>query len=141
MSYFLTRLRVQEAGFDRSGRAVWELLEPLVFRSERFGDVVVPPAFRTNYASVPRLPLVFLLAGDRAHKEAALHDFQYTVHAMRREDADDLFLEALLANPVISPALAHAMHTAVRWFGQSSWDDATNIPQPPEIRALIASQP
>lgn len=134
---WLTKLRVEEAGHDLSGRAVWELEYPLVFQSERFGRIIVPSGFRTNYASVPRLPVVFWLAGERAYKEAALHDWQYTVHAMSREDADALFLEALLLNPLIAPGLAHTMHKAVRWFGQSSWDDTTNILQLPEIMALV----
>lgn len=129
-----TKLRVEEAGHDASGRAVWELLEPLVFE-----DIVVPPTFRTNYVSVPRWPVIFYLAGDRAHKEAALHDWPYTVHNMTREEADDLFLRALLLNPLITPGLAHTMHRAVRLFGQASWDDTTNILQPLEIRQQIAS--
>lgn len=131
-----TRLLVEEAGHDRSGRSVWELQRPLVFESERFGLITVPTGFRTNYASVPRAPFVFWLAGDRAQKEAALHDWPYTVHNMNREDADALFLEALLVNPLIGPGLAQSMHKAVRWFGQSSWDDDTNVMQPPEIRSL-----
>jgi hypothetical protein len=134
---WLTRLRVEEAGHDRSGRAVWELLEPLVFKSERFGHITVPPTFRTNYASVPRAPFVFWLAGDRGHKEAAAHDWLYTTHTLTREDADALFLEALLLNPLIGEGLAHTMHKAVRWFGASSWADETNILQPDEIRKMV----
>lgn len=132
-----TLLRVEEAGHDLAGRAVWELLSPLLFESEQFGDVVVPASFRTNYASVPRMPLIFLLAGDRAHKEAALHDAEYTLRRRSREEADALFLEALLLNPLISQPLAYAMHRAVRWFGASSWEDDTNILQLPEIMAMV----
>jgi len=131
-----TKLRVEEDGYDLTGRAVWELLEPLCWKDE-----VVPPGFRTNYASVPRLPIVFLLAGDKAHKPAAWHDFEYTVRRRSREEADDLFLEMLLADPQIKPGLAHTMHKAVRWFGQSSWEDETNIVQPEDIRALINVPP
>ena len=134
---WLTRIRVEDDGFDKSGREVWRLLKPLAFRSPRFGTVVVPPDFRTNYASVPRLPLVFLMAGGRASKEAALHDCEYTLRRMPREDADDLFLEALLLNPSIPEGLAYTMHKAVRWFGNGSWEDETNIVQPESILAMI----
>lgn len=137
MTNWITKLRVEDAGHDLSGRAVWELLEPLWYRSDRFGSIIVPPGFRTNYASVPRLPLVFLLAGDRSHKEAALHDWLYTVHSVSREQADAVFLEALLLNPLISPGLARTMHTAVRWFGGGSWEDSSNVLQLPEIRELV----
>jgi hypothetical protein len=108
---------------------VWELIDPLLFESEQFGDVVVPATFRTNFASVPRLPLVFLLAGDRAHKEAALHDAEYTLHRLTREQADALFLEALLLNPLIPKWIAYAMHQAVRLFGQGGWDATSNVMQ------------
>jgi hypothetical protein len=130
---------VEEAGHDLNGRAVWELLDPLFFESDQFDDIIVPPTFRTNFASVPRLPLIFLLAGDRAHKEATLHDYEYTVRRRPREQADALFLEALLLNPLIPPGLAYTMHKAVRWFGKGSWEDSTNILQPAEIRAQIAT--
>lgn len=134
---WLTYLRVEDDGFDKAGREIWCGLEPLGFRSKRFGDVITPPGFRSNYASVPRLPLVFLMAGGRASKAAYLHDCEYTLRRMSREDADDLFLEALLLNPSIPEGLAHSMHKAVRWFGGHSWEDETNIVQPDEIKALI----
>lgn len=135
-----TKLRVERAGHDASGRAVWELLEPLVFESRVLSaagpvTIVVPPVFRTNYASVPRLPLVFLLAGDRSYEEAALHDWLYTAHTVEREQADAVFLEALLLNPLISPGLARTMHKGVRWFGASSWSDTTNVLQDASIAA------
>lgn len=134
---WLTKLRVEDDGFDLSGREVWKGLGPLAFRSTRFGTVVTPPGFRSNYASVPRLPLVFLMAGGRASKEAYLHDGEYTLRRMAREDADLLFLEALLLNPSIPEGLARTMYNAVSWFGRSSWEDETNIVQNEEIQSLI----
>jgi hypothetical protein len=134
---WLTKLLVEEAGHDLSKRAVWELQRPLWYRSAEFGSIVVPPGFRTNYASVPRLPVVFWLAGERVHKEAALHDWLYTTHETTREVADDVFLEALLLNPLVPEGLAQSMHRAVRWFGQGSWEDTTNILQLPEISAQV----
>lgn len=156
---WLTRQRVEEAGHDRSHRAVWEYISPLIFHSEKYGDLLVPVGFRTNYASVPRLPLVFLLAGDKAHKPASLHDLCYTIHALLRvsfdvaagtyqflqrlpidrEQADDLFLECLDKEPLVGEGLAKAMHTGVRWFGRSSWEDDTNILQLPDIQRLVYS--
>lgn len=155
---WLTRQQVEEAGFDRSKRAVWQYLSPLVFRSEKYGDVLIPPKFRTNYCSTPRLPFIFAVAGDKAHKPASLHDLTYTIHAILkvrwdeerqawsqperlaidRQQADDLFLEALEKEPFIGDTLAAAMHKGVRWFGKSSWEDDTNILQPQEIKALMA---
>jgi hypothetical protein len=155
---WLTRLCAEEAGHDRSGRDVDELICPLVFRSEKYGDVLLPVGFRTNYNSCPRVPFFYMWAGGKARKPSALHDFPYTAHALLitefdtasgnytppvrrpidRQEADDLFLEALADEPFIGETLAAAMHKAVRWFGQSSWDDDTNILQLPEIRSQIA---
>jgi hypothetical protein len=117
---------------DPAGRPVWELASPL-----GWGDDFMPPGLRSNLASVPRLPLVFLLAGDRAHKEALWHDGEYILRRKKREEADALFLEMLLANARIPPGLAHTMHKAVRWFGESSWRDETSIVQHPHITRLI----
>jgi hypothetical protein len=155
---WLTRLRTEEAGYDRSGRDVDELLAPLIFRSQKFGDVLVPPGFRTNYNSCPRVPLFYLWVGERARKPSALHDFPYTTHALLvtefdvatglytsprrrpvdRREADDLFLEALEYEPLLGDAEELAMYKGVRWFGQSSWDDDTNIVQLPLIQRLMA---
>jgi hypothetical protein len=136
---WLTKLRVEDDGFDKSGREIWRGLGPVGFRSKKFGDVIAPPDFRSNYASIPRLPIVFLMAGGRASKEAYMHDLEYTLRRLQREEADDLFLEMLLLNPSIPEGLARTMHKAVRWFGNSSWEDETNIVQDPEIQSLIQS--
>lgn len=154
---WLTRLRVEEAGHDLSGRDVDELIAPLVWRSDVYGDILIPPRFRTNYCSVPRWPVLYWMFGGKARKPSVGHDFPYTVHgvlkinydvstgehtvpvfqAISREEADDLFLEMLSKEPLISEGEAHTMHKAVRWFGESSWRDDTNILQLPEIQALI----
>lgn len=125
------RLLVEEAGHDLSGRAVWELVGPLTW-----GRFTIPIGFRTNFVSAPRAPFVFWIAGDRAHKEAALHDLFYTTHQIERKEADEILYETLLYNPLISRRLARAMYLGVRWFGQSSWEDETNILQLPKIQAL-----
>ena len=145
MSKFLTRIRAEKCGFDASGRQLWELLEPLAYHSDEFGLVVVPEGFRTNYASVPRLPVVFLVAGDRAHEEACVHDYEYTVRRRTREQADRQFLESLQAEKPIerdaenrTPAwLAKAMYQAVRFGGQGAWDADSTVVQPVEIATEI----
>lgn len=145
MSRFLTTLKTEKIGYDRDDRPVLRLLGPLIYESERFGLIHVPVGFNTNYASVPRLPVIFLVAGDRAHEQAALHDFEYTVRRRTREEADDLFLEAL-GSPTalppeldrrVPPLLARAMYRAVRLAGQSSWDAESLVPQPRHVQERI----
>lgn len=150
------------ADLDGGGRAIWELLDDLYFYSASMGCwLMVPAGFRTNYASVPRLPFVYMWYGDRCFEEPALHDFAYTVHGiyvvdcsmvrgerfflrehaklvpLTRKQADDLFREALLLNPASPDGMDHTMHAGVRLGGGSSWEDETNIDQRPEIKALI----
>lgn len=149
MSQFLTKLAATKVGFDRAGRPVWELRQPLVYDSARYGMQVVPEGFNTNFVSCPRWPIAFWLAGDRAHEAATLHDYHYTVHRTTREEADAIFLEALTAplaiatelqNPV-PPGLARLMYRAVRLGGQSSWDAPTLVPQPQRVQQYSKVDP
>ena len=73
---FLTDLvarKVAEA--DGNGRAEWELQQDLAFQSARVGMIIVSAGFRTDFASVPRVPLAYWLTGDTAHKSAVIHDY------------------------------------------------------------------
>jgi len=102
MAHFEAGISVQRTGrYDNSGRALWRLLRDLIFKSAEFGSIVVPEGFVTNYASVPRLPIVYWYCGDRVYEEPALHDYLYTVRHLPRVEADKIFLESLLSNPKI----------------------------------------
>jgi len=78
----------------------WKLDSPLIYESdvEGVGKIEVPKGFETDFASVPRVPVFFTLFGDRAHREAVLHDYGYrcdSIPVMERSTVDDLFLEAM----------------------------------------------
>jgi hypothetical protein len=158
---FLRPIAARRTGtYDKDGRAIWRLLEDLCFYSAKRGCWVITPAgFHTNYASVPRVPFAYLWYGDICWEEPAGHDYPYTTHTLQivpvdkwvdysmgwfdplevpctKDEADDLFLEALLSNPRIPTGSAHTMHKAVSWFGASSWNAPASIPQPPAIAAL-----
>lgn len=79
--------------------------------------VIVLAGFKTDFASVPRLPLAYLLAGNTAHKSAVLHDWLYTKGA-DRQFADQAFLAAMKAEG-ISGWRRWLMYSAVRAFGWS----------------------
>lgn len=77
---------------------VWVLAAPLVYESDIIGKVEVPTGFETDFASVPRVPIAYMLFGDRAHREAVLHDYLYrtdSIPVTTRSQADDVFLEAM----------------------------------------------
>ena len=95
---FVSTLRLEDIGPWR-GRTVYRLLEPLIYDS---GEqvITVPAGFETDLASVPRLPIVYLEWGDRAHREAVLHDYLYSIEAvpeLPREECDKLFRQAMIS--------------------------------------------
>lgn len=98
MAKFLSRLVVDKVKEARGmfGRATWELRVPLVYESNLLHfTVLVPVGFVTDFASVPRLPLVYGLAGDTGHKSAVVHDYLCRTKTVKRSLADKVFREAL----------------------------------------------
>ena len=93
---FHNRLRAELIDhLANDGQGEWELLSPLIFE-DRDGNVwTVPAGFTTDYSSVPRAPIVYLRYGNRAHAPAAVHDWAIRTKACSREQADELFLEAM----------------------------------------------
>lgn len=120
---FKTKLRLERIeDTSRDGRGTWQLLAPLVYESEVAGRLfVVPEDFVTDLASVPRVPVAYLLTGGLAHGAAVVHDWLYTTHAVDRRTADAVFREAALSLGV-SAWQAWLMWVGVRAGGGSSWD-------------------
>ena len=105
----------------RSKGKFWELLAPLVFESDEYGEIIVPVGFLSDFASVPRLPLVYALFGNTSHKSATLHDFLYSKGTQfSREAADALFFEAMKSRGQ-SKWRRYPMWWAVRVFGRWSY--------------------
>src|SRR5437899_2394640 len=76
----------------------WEIRADLKFRSEVCRCMfVVPAGFVTDFASVPRAPLTYLLFGGRGDAAAVVHDYLYQIHVpiFSRATADLVFREAL----------------------------------------------
>lgn len=121
---FLNDLRVEKLAQPEA----WRVLEPFAAEIEAEpGEVIparylakgrrieVPAGYTTDFASVPRLPLAYLLAGNTAHRSALLHDWLYTRQA-GRAFADAVFLAAMRAEGV--PWWRRAlMYAAVRVAG------------------------
>ena len=97
MGEFLTKLDCTP--LEDSDR-VWVLNKPLIFRSAILGDITAPEAFHTDLSSVPRVPLLYLLYGGRAHYEGVIHDLLF------RNDAADYieFIEGLKRRVTFSQA-------------------------------------
>lgn len=97
MARFLTSLDARLIADDPPR---WRLLGALIYDSA-VDLIVVPAGFETDFASVPRLPLTFLLAGDTCHRAAVVHDWLYTPpQKLTRAEADRVLCEAAAASGV-----------------------------------------
>jgi hypothetical protein len=93
MSKFLTRCALVAATDQDDG--CWVLCKPLVYESDVAKQTfTVPEGFETDLASVPRLPVVYLLTGDSARAAAVVHDYLYSTRKVSRKVADAVLLEA-----------------------------------------------
>jgi hypothetical protein len=119
MAKFLTTLALKDADNKDDGR--WIVSRPLRYVSDvAERKIVVPKGFRTDLASVPRLPIIFLLCGDTSSEAAVVHDYLYSTQQVRRRMADAVLLEASRITGV--PAWRRYMIWAgVRLFGWFHW--------------------
>lgn len=112
MAGFETPLQVEL----QEDRKTWKVLSDFVYNDEKFGLIGVPEGFITDFASVPRIPIIFDLVGDYGHAAATLHDYLYKHGKLARRDCDNVFYHAL-RNTGIANWRARAMWLGVRAFG------------------------
>jgi hypothetical protein len=110
---------------ERDGRTTVVVLRPFAYEheaSKRF--IVVPPAYVTDFASMPLIARWIIPPFGRHAIAAVVHDWLYSVgQPDRRAEADDIFRDALIELEV-GAARVQAMHAAVRSFGGNAWDRA-----------------
>jgi hypothetical protein len=107
----------------RNGRRIWKLMADYVLKIDG-REITVPEGFETDYASVPRTPLLNLVFGDSAHEAAVPHDFGYRYDAgnIDKSVVDKWFLEIM--NHLNEPPerwKRQLMYLAVCYFANSSW--------------------
>lgn len=89
---------------DPANGGTWQLETPLVYVSaiDGIATIIVPGGFETDFASVPRFLLTYVLTGNTAHAPAVVHDYLYRKAGwtVTRKQADDVFLEAMKATGV-----------------------------------------
>ena len=126
MSYFVSTLKVEWMNEDDDELPVWKLLEPLVYRSDLLGRTVsVPAGFITDFASVPRAPVVYFLAGGKGNRAAVVHDYLIQSKEVDRRTADEVFFEALVATNV------DTWRARVMFLGVQSYTTSLEEPDPP----------
>lgn len=89
------QLAVSNALADYLDDGQWELLAGLVYQSDVAARTFTAPAgFITKFASMPRIPIVYELAGDTASNAVTVHDYLYSTHIVPRSVADAVSREA-----------------------------------------------
>jgi hypothetical protein len=141
VSRFLTPLRLERIeDSSADGRGTWRLLADLVYESDVAGiTITAPEGFITDLASVPRIPVAFMLTGATGHAAAVIHDACYTRHWVTRAMADDIFYEALLVLGV-PKWRATLMWAGVRVGGRGPWK-ARGAEQAIEASAVLTDDP
>lgn len=92
MSEFLSPLRAEYYPGDTGD---WVLLEPLVYASDVAGrTITVPAGFTTDFASTPRIPVIYEALGNIGVRAAVVHDYLYTSGRESRSMSDKVFREA-----------------------------------------------
>ena len=97
----------------------WRLTASFACRIEEQPEgtmVIMPLDFVTDLATVPRLPLAWLIAGGVANRAAVLHDWLY-FRRYRRQWADAVFYAAMREEGV-SLWRRWIMWASVRLFGR-----------------------
>jgi hypothetical protein len=119
---FLNNLSSEEIG-EIDGKIIYRLFDDLLFRDEYGRITIIQKGFQTDLASVPRVPIVFMLWGDRAHREAVLHDYFYrtnSVPLVSRSEADNYFRLAMISRG--QPwRIYYPMYLGVRAGGGSAY--------------------
>lgn len=113
-------LRIEPASEFDDGR--WRLTAPLQYYSDVLGGITleIPAGFVTDFASVPRIPVVYELCGATSAEASVVHDYLYTTKAFPRALCDDVLREASAITGV--PAWRrNLMWAGVRLFGGSHW--------------------
>lgn len=124
MSAFLDKLDVTLLDdTENEGRGAWQLDHDFRYQSDVVGKTItVPAGFVTDFASVPRLPLIYALFGDTSHEAAVVHDWLYKSKIVERPVADAVLKEACSVAGI--PAWRRwGMYLGVRVGGGKPWQD------------------
>ncbi len=110
MAKFLNLLSSDEIGTFR-GRTVHKLTFNLVWLNS-CKVAVLPYGMESDLASVPRLPIIYLMWGDRAHRPAFLHDGCYRtdfkIYVFKTEGEAMAFAQVALEAMIYTPDALNA---------------------------------
>lgn len=104
---------------------------PFRYQSDLARLITVPVGFYTDFASVPRLGIVYAMLGDRAHEPAVIHDWLYYSAMTTKEVADLVLMEAMgvIGLPWYQK---WPIYLGVKWGGFHAWNDHRRKGHPEE---------
>lgn len=123
MGQFLSRLKTEQIseGTIRT-KALFALTAPLFYTSNTLEEVIeVPEGFVTDFASVPRLPLVYMFLGNLGNSAATLHDFLYTYPHIPNKKSTAKPVTKEIADRILQGAIIDGMTKA------TENDDVNNL--------------
>jgi hypothetical protein len=125
MAQFLTQLETKcISSTAAGGRGYWEVTHPLVYQSDVLGKTItVEPGFITDYASVPRLPIIYALLGDIAHESAVVHDWLFHHHEVCDKDTANLVLREAAQVEGIAHWKKMAIYLGVKIGSGKPWEE------------------
>lgn len=119
--------RHQKQGFYPAAPSVavgkgrqFTLAQDLLYVSNKFPNVLVPAGFETDFASVPKVLWSLIGPIGRQSLPAIVHDYLYVLGEGKKEDADNLFYEALRQQGM-SRWKAYLMYVGVKLGGKGNY--------------------
>lgn len=111
MGQFLTRLKTEQLTEGTlTTKALFQLTAPLIYKSNTLEDTIeVTEGFITDFASVPRLPIVYTFLGNLGNSAATLHDFLYTYPHLPNSKAGCKPVTKEIADRVLQGAIIDGM--------------------------------
>lgn len=99
----------------------WIVIEPVVYRIGNTKlEIEVPRGFVTDFASIPYGITAFFLPTGQYSRAAVIHDYLYWTQRCSRDQADRIFLLAMIESDVPYRTRA-TIYRTVRAGGESSW--------------------
>lgn len=117
---------------------VYVLTKPIDWlpnQGQKAGPVHVPTGFVTDFASVPRVFWTALRPDGVYTYPAIIHDYLYWEQSRTREEADQVFRWSM-EDFKIPAATIEVIYRAVRWGGESYWEQNRRLKAGGERRVL-----
>lgn len=99
-----------------------QLLSEVQYTTRNGVVIKAKPPFKTDFTSGPKTTRAFVPRWGRHGLASIIHDQLYSDHSVSREEADNIFFEAMLDSGS-NKFKAYSYWAGVRLFGKFSWSE------------------